>query len=137
MFVRVLYVIRVNTFGNKIKVAEGVYHPIHEYNDKLRNIFMDDFKQSLEFQLFSERTGRKSISYSKFLEGALKCPCIREPQMRVCVDKIETMFSEVTKTLAKIRFNNRKLCECRFCVSQEALKEQYKAGNHVHYVISH
>ena len=105
-----------------------MYHPIHEYNDKLRNIFLDDFKHSLEFQLFVERTGRTSISYSKFLEGALKCPCIREPQMRVCVDKIETVFSEFTKTLAKIKFNNRRKCTCDFCVEQARREELYGIG---------
>lgn len=125
---------RVNTFGNKIKVAPDVYHPVHEYNDKLRNIFLDDFKHSMEFKLFMERTGRTSISYSKFLEGALRCPCIREPQMRVCVDKVETMFSEVSKTLAKIRFNNRILCCCNFCIEQKIMEEVHGTGTFKYYV---
>lgn len=123
---------RVNTFGNKVKVGENEYHAVHEYNDSLRNIFLDDFKHSLEFDMFCKRTGRKSLSYSKFVEGALSCPCIREPTMRVCVDKIETMFTELTTTLAKVNFNNRKTCNCKACANQAKLKEAYGKGNALH-----
>lgn len=117
---------RVNTFGNKVQVAPGVYHAIHEYHDTLKNIYMDDFKNSVEFKELKERTGRSSISYSTFLKGALKCPCIRQPVMRVCVDEIETAFNEVVATLNNVRKKNRNQrrpeCKCKFC-ENEAAKE--------------
>lgn len=98
---------RVNTFGNKVKCGKDkngndIFHPIHEYNDTLKNIYADDFKESIAFEEFCKRTGRTDISYSKFREGALKCPCIQQPTMRVCVDEIETSFTELTYCLKEI-----------------------------------
>ena len=122
----------MNTFGNKVKVAPDVYHPIHEYHDTLKNIYIDDFKNSVEFQEFKGRTGRSSISYTKFLEGALKCPCIRAPVMRVCVDEIETAFNEMAKTLNNVRKKNRNqrrpACRCQFCQNEAVKMAALPAG---------
>lgn len=113
---------RVNTFGNKIKVGPKSYHAVHEYHDTLKNIYLDDFKNSVEFKDFQQRTGRSSLSYTKFLEGALMCPCIRAPVMRVCVDEAETAFNEVVKTLNNVRKKNRNQrrpeCKCKFCQNE-------------------
>ena len=90
---------RVNTFGNKVKVVPGLYHAVHEYNDTLKNIYLDDFQASEEFQSFCNRSGRKSICFNTFKRGALRCDCIKKPTMRVCVDENETEFTELTTTL--------------------------------------
>lgn len=127
-----IIVCRVNTFGSKIKVTENVYHAVHEYHDTLKNIYLDEFQCSVEFQDFVAKTGKTSVSFGKFLEGALSCPCIKAPVMRVCVDEVETAFNEVVKTLNNVRKKNRTQrkpeCLCVFCVNEAAKKEQLDEG---------
>ena len=60
------------------------------------------------------------------MEGALSCPCIRKPTMRVCVDEIETEFTELTLTLKTILQRSRVKCECDFCVGEAKRKEELK-----------
>jgi hypothetical protein len=100
---------RINTFGTKVKVGvddhgEIIEHAVHEYHDTLKNIYLGDFKQSDEFEEYCRRSGKADISFSKFKEGALLCPCIREPTMRVCVDEIETGFSELVHVMTQPGF---------------------------------
>jgi hypothetical protein len=109
-----------------------MFHPIHEYSDTLRNIYMDDFKASDQFKEFQKRTGRNSISFTKFSEGAKQCPCIQEPGMRVCVDEVETVFGELTTTLANINRKNTTVCECEFCKNEDIKKEELGAGTLLH-----
>jgi hypothetical protein len=122
----------VNTFGNKIKVGKDKFHPVHEYCDSLKNIYQDDFKNSIEFQEFVERTGITTVSYGKCVEGALSCPCIREPVWRVCVDEVETGFNEIVTTLNNTRKSNRSkrkpTCICSFYVTQAIEKVNHAAG---------
>lgn len=127
----------MNTFCSKVRVSEknaptAEYHAVHEYNDTLKNIFADEFLNSIEFQDFVERTGKQSISFSKFLEGACACPCIRAPVMRVCVDEVETAFNELVKTLNNIRKRNRNQrrpeCACLFCQNEAAKKNSLGSG---------
>lgn len=122
----------MNTFGNKIKVGDDKYHAIHESHDTLKNIYIDDFLHSVELEEFCARTGRTTVFYGKFLEGALRCRCIRAPVMRVCVDEVETAFNEMTKTLSNVRKANRTqrrpVCECVFCTSEAAKKEGLPDG---------
>jgi hypothetical protein len=47
----------VNTFGNKIKVGKDKFHPVHEYCDSLKNIYQDDFKNSIPSRLSLFRAG--------------------------------------------------------------------------------
>lgn len=129
---------RVNTFGPKIKVGKDVsgnsiYHPVHEYNDTLKNIYLDDFLSSeANKATLAEMSGKnKKVSYTKFLDGAKSCPCIREPTMRVCVDEIETGFTEMTLTLKNILFSSKQkgqVCKCGFCESEAKKKEEYGSG---------
>ena len=122
----------MNTFGNKIKIGPDKYHAMHEYHDTLKNIYLDDFLNSVDFEEYCARTGRTSVSYGKFLEGALMCPCIREPVMRVCVDEVETAFNELTKTLSNVRKANRTqrrpACTCVFCKNEATKKEELPDG---------
>ena len=53
----------MNTFGNKVRVGNNIYHPIHEYNDTLKNIYLDDFRHSEEFKLTCTDSGRTNITY--------------------------------------------------------------------------
>lgn len=126
---------RVNTFGGKVKVAEETYHAVHEYQDTLKNIYLDDFQSSRELEDFVARTGKTSVSFTKFKEGALMCPCIRAPVMRVCVDEVETAFNEVVKTLHNIgkkRWKrNRDDCECPFC-TREAVEKERLGDDYIH-----
>lgn len=119
---------RVNTFGSKVRVDEGVFHAVHEYNDTLRNIYLDDFQQSEEFQAFCNRTGRSSIGFSKFKVGALSCRCIQQPSMRVCVDEIETEFIENVATLRGIWLKSKSTCNCAFCTIEKGRKEAGKVS---------
>ena len=123
---------RVNTFSKKVKVGEDQYHAIHEYNDTLKNIYVDDFKTSMEFQSFCRRTGRTDVGYSKFKEGALSCKCIQQPQMRVCVDEIETGFTEMMTTLKNIHLKTKhRECPCPFCHNEAVKKETMGEGEHL------
>ena len=112
-------------------MGDGEYHAVHEYNDTLHNIFTKEFPESPEFAAFQESTGRKTIGYSKFVEGALLCPCIQPPTMRVCVDEIETKFREVVTTLQSIRQKGIK-CNCNFCIKEiEQKTKQGKGDYHI------
>jgi hypothetical protein len=113
-----------------VEVEKDVFHPVHEYNDTLKNIYMDDFKASPEYKLFQEKTGRKSISYSMFVRGAKMCKCIKEPTMRVCVDEIETVFAELTTTLANLNRSNTTVCLCPFCRLEDKKKKELGEGKH-------
>jgi hypothetical protein len=118
----------VNTFGSKILVGKDKYHARHEYHDTLKNIYLDDFQNSIEFQDFVQRTGKTSVSFRTFVDGALMCPCIKEPVMRVCVDETETAFNEYAKALnnirKKCRTQRRPPCQCQFCINEAARKER-------------
>ena len=126
---------RVNTFGSKVKVGidergEVVEHAVHEYHNTLKNIYLGEFKQSDDFEEYCGRTGNTDISFSKFTEGALACPCIQEPTMRVCVDEIETGFCElvhVMKEVLRRNRNERKSC-CNFCRHETIRKAELGAG---------
>lgn len=123
---------RVNTFASKVKIGKDKYHAVHEYQDTLKNIYLDEFLTSMEFQDFARRTGKTSISYGIFLKGALMCPCIRAPVMRVCVDETETAFNELVHSLNKVRKKSRSLrkpeCECGFCNNEKVKKNACEAG---------
>jgi hypothetical protein len=121
---------RVNTFSAKVKVAEGVYHPVHEYRDTVRNIYNDDFLHSAEYRSLLEEHDRDSISFSKFKEGAFMCPCIRSPKSRVCVDEVETGFSELTKCLENL-LRQHSVTEydcCSACAAESVKKELNPEG---------
>ena len=120
--------LRVDTYGNKIKVKDGVYHPKHELQDKLQNIYLSDFQNSEEMEAFRARTGRKNIGFSKFVEGAFSCPCIQKPIMRVCVDEVETEFRELTWTLKNVMRNSKVKCDCKFCENEKEKKEMLGDG---------
>ena len=125
---------RVNTFANKVNIgknSEGIdqYHPVHEYRDTVKNIYADDFLKSQAFKDFRERTGRATISFSKFKEGAFKCPCIQPPKMKACVDEIETEFNEFTKAFeSKLRRRPATEFCCIACVEQDMEKERLGEG---------
>ena len=89
---------------------------------------MDDFKTSEEYEAYCRRTGRTSISFSIFCEGALKCKCIRKPSMRVCVDEVETGFTELVTTLRNIQRSSRAICDCRFCQNENRKKDTLGQG---------
>ena len=60
------------------------------------------------------------------------CPCIQAPTMRVCVDEVETGFSELIFTLKEIlrRSPGRKrgdVC-CIFCTNERQRKDTMGAG---------
>jgi hypothetical protein len=109
-------------------VAEGVYHAVHEYTDNLKNIYLDDFKNSYSFAAFCRRTGRDNISFSKFKVGALQCKCISKPTMRICVDEVETGFVELLNCLKNVFRTARVVCECDFCRLQAAREADLGAG---------
>jgi hypothetical protein len=119
---------RVNTFANKVEVAPEVYHPVHEYQDTLKNIYLDDFKTSAEYKLFQKKTGKTNISFTTFYRGVKVCPCIRQPTMRVCVDEIETVFSEFTSSMKNIYRASSILCDCGFCKSEDTKREDLGEG---------
>ena len=128
----------MNTFGSKVKIADGIYHAVHEYTDTLKNIYYDEFRNSIELQDFVQRTGKTMVSFGMFLKGALKCKCIRAPVMRVCVDEVETAFNELVKTLNNIRKANRSQrkppCPCLFCTNIAAEEENHEPGGKSMYV---
>ena len=126
-------VCRINTFGSKIVVGKdqegnNVEHAVHEYHDTLQNIYCGDFKKSDESKDFCEATGRTTLSYTKFKEGAFMCPCIKEPTMRVCVDEIETGFSELVYSMKEIMRRSRTKCTCGFCKNEDCRKKELKDG---------
>ena len=66
------------------------------------------------------------------------CPCIQAPTMRVCVDELETGFSEVVFTLKEIyrrsrARRNREEC-CRFCENERCRKEEMGSGELLRYL---
>lgn len=112
--------------------GEDIEHTIHEYHDTLQNIYLGDFKESIEFEDYCRRTGKNDISFSTFRKGARLCPCIQAPTMRVCVDELETGFSELVFTLKEIhrRSPARKrgnVC-CAFCTRELHRKDTLGAG---------
>jgi hypothetical protein len=126
----ICFFVRINTFRNKVLIDEGLYHPVHEYCDTLKNIYLDDFLHSPQYNEFKERTGRNTISFTLFKKGAKMCPCIKEPQMRVCVDEVETVFNHLATTLSNIgrRRRDNNDCDCEFCTSEANKKERLKEG---------
>jgi hypothetical protein len=105
-------------------------HPIHEYHDTLKNIYLGDFKQSDHFEQYCRESGKTDISFSIFKRGALMCRCIQQPAMRVCVDEIETGFSELVFLLKNILRRNKTLRKdcCAFCRQEEENKEELGEG---------
>ena len=77
---------------------------------------------------FKKKTGRSTIGYTKFREGALLCKCIKKPTMRVCVDEIETEFTELTATLKTILRSSREKCICEFCAFEDVKKNKLGDG---------
>ena len=127
---------RLNTFGPKVRVGtnqagDPIEHHVHEYHDTLKNIYLGDFKESVEFEDYCRTSGKEDLSYSKFVEGALMCPCIVEPHMRVCVDEIEVGFGELVHTMKEVLRRSRTQRQqcCDFCRNEAILKEQQGAGN--------
>ena len=115
----------------KDKDHKPIEHPIHEYHDTLKNIYLGDFMQSQEFQEWRRVSGKDTISFSKFVEGALKCRCIQQPSMRVCVDEVETGFAELVFMMKEIMRRSptkRKDC-CAFCRNEEARKADLGTGD--------
>jgi hypothetical protein len=109
--------------------GDAIYHPIHEYQDTLQNIYLGDFKESPQFQSYCQEHDQTDISFSIFREGALKCRCIKEPTMRVCVDEIETGFAEMVNNLKEMSRRRRVSCECNFCQSEMQRKVELGEGN--------
>ena len=125
----------MNTFAPKVPLADGSYHPVHEFCDTVKNIYNDDFLKSPEFAAFKERTKRDTICFSLFKRGATMCPCIQKPKMRVCVDEVETAFNELTKTLASMLRRQPAVIKgapayCRACEVQAARKEELGLSKH-------
>ena len=120
---------RVNTFASKVKLPNGKFHPVHEYHDTLMNIYLDEFLNSDELKLYQETTGKNTISYTTFIKGAFMCPCIKAPKMRVCVDEIETSFSELAKCLQDIS-RRKPATDCFCCEACSVLQaERTKVGD--------
>lgn len=118
---------RINTFGKKVKIGvdergEPIFHPIHEYINTLKEMYID-FLDSSEHDNLLRITGRESIGFTTFKEGALSCKCIQAPVMRVCVDEVETGFSEMVYALKKLKRRSHVQCNCAFCEG-EAIKEE-------------
>jgi hypothetical protein len=135
---------RVNTFGAKVKVGkdergDDLFHAPHEYTDTLKNIYLSDFKESVEYAAYRERSGGKDLGYSKFKEGVHLCPCVGEPKMRVCVDELETGFAEMVECLKTIlRRSSRMPCDCGFCTAEAQKEEELGKGIlkcEMHYII--
>ena len=131
---------RYNTFGTKVfcgvdENGDDIEHSVHEYHDTLHNIYLGDFKESEHFEEFCRRTGKTDISFTKFREGALMCPCIQAPTMRVCVaDEIETGFAELVFALKEINRRSRQrrngeVC-CMFCENEQRKKEDMGSGKY-------
>lgn len=126
-------IIRVNTFGGKIRTGEinsrgeAVYHFPHNYNDTLFNIYKLEFLVSEEYNYLKTVSKRDNVSYRIFLEGAHLCPCIRPPTLRYCVDQIETGLAELCMTIQNRRKTQRLVCECSFCTN-ERCKEEHLEG---------
>ena len=124
---------RINTFGARTTVGTDkdgnkIEHAVHEYHDTLKNIYLDDFKQSEQYEMFCRDSGKKEIGFTLFKEGALSCSCIQEPTMRVCVDEVETGFSELIYSMKEILRRSRTACECLFCRNEKTKREELKEG---------
>lgn len=121
----------MNTFGAKIHVGTDengnkIEHAIHEYHDTLKNIYLGDFKESQEYNAYLQRSGKKDLSFSSFKAGVDLCNCIQQPMMRVCVDEIETGFSELVFVMKEILRRSRKPrgeC-CEFCRHEDTRREE-------------
>jgi hypothetical protein len=118
-------VLRVNTFANKVQLPDKTFHRVHEYHDTLMNIYLDEFLCSESFKLYTETSGKSSISYTTFIKGAFMCPCIKAPKIRVCVDEIETSFCELSKCLQDIR--RQKPATKKFCCEACSILAEEKA----------
>jgi hypothetical protein len=127
---------RLNTYGAKVLVSGSVKdgnevtHYPHEYTDNLKNIYLTEFLPSDEHNLLCRIHNKSIIGYSIFKEGALHCPCVRQPTMRFCVDEVETGFNEILNSLQDRRKKNKKTnrCECKFCTVEEEKKEEAGSG---------
>lgn len=108
--------------------GHDIYHPIHEYNNTLKDIYLGEFMESEIYEEMLKNSGRSSISFTIFREGALKCKCIQPPTMRVCVDEIETAFSELVYCLKEIRRRSRGKCTCQFCLDETVKEESQGEG---------
>ena len=123
----------MNTFDNKVKVGQdkngnNIYHMPHEYTDLLKNIYEKEFLPSQEYKKFRDKHGQdRAIGYSIFLVGAKRCPCIRKPKMRSCVDEAETEMAEAIYSLRGIQRLHLD-CPCAFCVQCAQMKEK---GMHI------
>jgi hypothetical protein len=120
---------RLNTFGNKIRVGTSedgspIHHCPHELNDTLKNVFLQDFLYSPEYEDWHKISGT-TMEYSKFAEGATMCPCTMKPQFRYCVDEIET--GELLYSLKKKLRSNVK-CECDFCAEEATRTKKTEQG---------
>ena len=100
-----------------------MFHFPHEYNDTLYNIYKKEFLISEEYEYLKTVSKRDNISYRIFLEGALLCPCIRQPTLRYCVDEIETGVAELCKTIQSRRKTLKFICECLFCTNERQREE--------------
>lgn len=107
-----------------------MYHPVHHLSDTLMNLYQDEFRSSEEYAEFRRRTGRESISFSKFAEGATRCKCIQMPKQRYCVDEVETEFGEIAIAMHNVLKASREQCECSFCVHERNKKRDLGKGNH-------
>lgn len=120
----------MNTFSNYIEVgidAEGhkIQHRPHEYTDLLENIFRLDFLHSVEYKKFQEENNNRTIGLSTFVKGATRCPCIKRPTLRACVDEVEVNVAESLNALRLLmRTNDMKKCTCAFCVKHAKDKKE-------------
>lgn len=123
---------RINTFERKIEVGtdesgDRIFHPIHEYTDTLENIYRRDFCESKEYKEFRERNDNREIGFTKFFLAATKCPCIRTPSLRSCVDEVEVNLSESIATLKSLHRANQD-CACNFCGKMREKKAKKRGG---------
>lgn len=88
----------------------------HEYTDLLQNIYRDDFFNSVDYKNFQKKNKNRTVSLSKFLDGATKCPCIRTPKMRTCVDEVETNMAESIFCIRQLQRKHLD-CSCSFCTN--------------------
>ena len=128
---------RYNTFEKKVNTGETdsngkpIKHYPHEYCDTLISIYSNEFLESSEFAILTNVLKRDSISFTVFVNGATKCPCVQQPKMRICVDEVETGFFELLRTLKNRRKLKAAACLCNFCFSETQLKEKNQLGTNV------
>ena len=120
---------RMNTFANNVKVGydsdgKPIFHRPHEYTDILENIYKLDFLHSTENKMYQLENSGKNIGFSKFKEGATRCPCIRKPTLRACVDELEVNIAESLNALRMLKRSKRgSACSCQFCKTFAAGKK--------------